>query len=63
MNFDTGKYLLRRARALIALDRPGKALEYLDDAEEKLLPSQRLKLAFVNIARADAYMQLQRPQY
>ena len=63
MNFDTGKYLLRRARALIALGRPGKALEYLDDAEEKLLPSQRLKLAFVNIARADAYMKLKRPEY
>lgn len=63
MNFDTGKYLLRRARALIALERPGKALEYLDDAEEKLLPTQRLKLAFVNIARADAYMKLKRPEY
>src|SRR5258707_5436220 len=63
MNFDAGKYLLRRARALIALDRPGKALEYLDDAEDKLLATQRLKLAFVNIARADAYMKLKRPEY
>ncbi|HXR66135.1 MAG TPA: hypothetical protein VN729_09430 [Ktedonobacteraceae bacterium] len=36
---------------------------YLDDAEEKLQPAQRLKLAFVNIARADAYMKLQRPQH
>ena len=63
MSFGSGKYLLRRARALIALGRPGKALEFLDDAEDELEATQKLKLAFLNIARAECYMQLKRPEF
>jgi tetratricopeptide (TPR) repeat protein len=63
MSFGSGKYLLRRARALIALERPGKALEFLDDAEELLEPTQKLKLAFLNIARAECHMKLKRPEF
>jgi len=63
MNFGAGKYLLRRARALIALERPGKALEYLDEADAHFSPSQRSKTSFVNIARAEASMNLKRPEF
>lgn len=63
MSFGSGKYLLRRARALIALGRPGKALEFLDDAEDELEATQKLKLAFLNIARAECYMQLKHPDF
>lgn len=62
MNFGSGKYLLRRARTLIALERPGKALEFLDDAEDELNPTQKLKLAFINIARAECYIRLKHPE-
>lgn len=51
------------SRALIALERPGKALEFLDNAEDELEPTQKLKLAFLNIARAECYMKLKRPEF
>jgi transcriptional regulator with XRE-family HTH domain len=63
IKFSIGKYLLERSDALIALGRPAKALELLDDAEIGLDPTQRRRIAYLNILRADAYMKLKRPEF
>ncbi len=63
LRFTTGRYLFTRGSALLALKRPAVALEYLDDAEETLDLSQKRRLAYINILRAEAYMRLKRPEY
>jgi tetratricopeptide (TPR) repeat protein len=63
MNFSLGKYQLIKARSLLALERPGKALECLDEAAERIDPDQRRRLAYLDILRAECYLKLKRPQY
>ena len=63
MNFGRGKYQLIKARTLLAVDRPGKALECLDEAEEGISVHEKRRLAFLDIMRADCYTKLKRPEY
>jgi DNA-binding XRE family transcriptional regulator len=63
LRFTTGRYLFTRGSALLALKRPSAALEYLDTAESLLDASQRRRLAYVTILRAEAYLRLRRPEY
>jgi transcriptional regulator with XRE-family HTH domain len=63
LRFTTGRYLFTRGSALLALKRPSVALEFLDSAEDVLDQSQKRRLAYVNILRAEAYMRLKRPEY
>lgn len=63
MNFSEGKYQLIKARTLIALHRPGKALESLDEAETGIDPKERRRLAFLDIMRAECYVKMKRPEY
>ncbi|MGH2507657.1 MAG: helix-turn-helix domain-containing protein [Ktedonobacteraceae bacterium] len=62
IKFNTGKYLLEKADALITLGRPAKALGILDGVEDELDPTQKRRLAYLNILRAEAYMKLKRPE-
>jgi transcriptional regulator with XRE-family HTH domain len=63
ITFNTGKYLLDRADALMSLGRPSKALEVLDDAEELTNTNQRRRIAYLNILRAECYIRLKKPDY
>jgi hypothetical protein len=62
VKFDYGKYLLEYADVLIALKRPGKALEVLNDASEEIDTSLRRRHAYINILQAEALMRSKRPQ-
>jgi hypothetical protein len=61
IRFSMGKYLTEKADAFIVLGRPGKALEVLDDAEDATDPTQRRRLAYIDILRAEANMRLKKP--
>lgn len=63
MNFSIGKYQLIKARTLLALSRPGKALESLDEAEVGINQRERRRLAILNIFRAECYIKMKRPEY
>ncbi len=62
IRFGKGKYLAERADALIVLGRPGKALEVLDDAEDGTDSSERRRLSYINILRAEANIRLKKPE-
>lgn len=63
MNFSVGKYHLIKARTLIALNRPGKALECLEDAQSDITPNERRRLAFLDIMWAECYTKMKRAEY
>lgn len=63
MNFSAGKYQLIKARTLLALNRPGKALECLDDAEADISQKERRRLAILTIFQAECYIKMKRPEY
>ncbi|HXR66319.1 MAG TPA: hypothetical protein VN729_10365, partial [Ktedonobacteraceae bacterium] len=63
MNFSEGKYQLIKARTLLTLNRTGKALECLDDAEAGINQRERRRLAILNIFRAECYIKMKRPEY
>lgn len=63
VKYHTGKYLTEKAEALIALGRPAKAIEVLDDAEEGTDVSETRRLAYIDVLRAEANMKLRNPQY
>ena len=63
MNFSRGKYQLIKARTLLALNRPGKALASLDEAEAGINQRERRRLAILNIFRAECYIKAKRPEY
>ena len=63
MNFSLEKYQLIKARSLMALERPGKALECLDEAAERIDSTHSRRRAYLDILRAECYLHLKRPQY
>ncbi len=50
-------------KGLDSIGRPAKALEALDEAEVSEEPTQKRYTTYLNILRAEAYMQLKRPQF
>lgn len=62
VRFSTGKYLIEKADALLTLGRPGKALEVLDDAEEGTDSTQKRRLAYIDILRAEANLRFKKPE-
>lgn len=63
VHFNVGMYFRERSDALLAIGRPAKALEALDDAEMAEDPTQKRYLTYLNILRAEAYMKLKHPQF
>jgi hypothetical protein len=62
VRFNYGRYCLERADALIALKSPSAALRQLSEAEENLAPDQKRRMGYINILRAEAYMNLEKPK-
>jgi tetratricopeptide (TPR) repeat protein len=63
IRFDTGKFLLEQAEALIHLGHPDKALDILDQAEETIDRSQTRRVAYIDILRASAYIHMRKPEW
>ncbi|HEY0756862.1 MAG TPA: hypothetical protein VGD98_23115 [Ktedonobacteraceae bacterium] len=63
LRMDYGKFLLDSADVLISLGRYGKALEYLDSAEEYIDPSRPRRYAQTQILRAESAIKAKRPDY
>jgi tetratricopeptide (TPR) repeat protein len=63
INFDYSKYLTYRADALICLNRPIKALEYIKEAEDLTDPSSKRYISYLKILRAESYVKRKRPEY
>lgn len=58
-----GTYRIHQADMFIDLGRPGKALDYLDDAERLVHPSKRRLRVLIDIFRARCYMEQKHPEY
>lgn len=63
LRMDYGKFLMDSADVLISLGRYGKALEYLDRAEEYIDPSRPRRYAQTQILRAESTIKSKRPDY
>ncbi len=63
IKFGKGTYLLYRGETLIHLKRPMKALEFLDDAERYIGSSKRRLLVYLDILRAECYIEMKKPEY
>lgn len=63
LRMDYGKFLMDSADALISLGRYGKAIEYLDQAEEYIDPSRPRRYAQTQILRAESTIKSRRPDY
>lgn len=63
ISFGKDDYLLDRAYTLTALGRPTKAVELLEDAERYINPSSKRHLVFLDILRAECYIEQKRPEY
>jgi len=63
LKFGKGSFFIYRAYALIEMNRPVKALEYLDDAERSINPSKKRLLLYLETERARCYIQKKKPEY
>lgn len=63
LRMDYGKFLLDSADTLISLERYGKAIEYLDEAEEYIDLSRPRRYAYIQILRAESMIKAKRPDY
>lgn len=63
IKFGKGSYYLGRAGAFLAMKRPAKALEYIDDAERYINPTKKRLLVYLDILRARCYIELRNPEY
>ncbi len=63
LRMDYGKFLMDSADVLISLGRYGKALEYLDEAEEYIDPSRPRRYAQIQILRAESAIKSKRHDY
>jgi tetratricopeptide (TPR) repeat protein len=58
-----GRYFLERADALLAMGRPVKALDLLDEADDGIAPNQSRRRAYITILRAEASMRKKQPAF
>jgi tetratricopeptide (TPR) repeat protein len=63
VKLNRGRYFLERADALLAMGRPVKALNLLDEADEGIAPNQSRRRAYITILRAEAYMGKKQPEF
>lgn len=63
IKFGKGTYLIGKGELLIHMNRPVKALEYLDDAERHISSSQRRLYMYLDIVRARCFIEMKRPEY
>jgi len=63
INFGRGTYLIGKGELFLHMNRPVKALEYLDDAEQRIGLSQKRLHAYLDIVRAKCYAKMKKPEY
>jgi tetratricopeptide (TPR) repeat protein len=63
VKINRGRYFLERADALLAMKKPAKALDLLDEADDGIAPNQSRRRAYITILRAEAYMGKNRPEF
>lgn len=63
IKFGKGPYLIHRAEALIRLNRPAKALDFIEDAERHIGSTKKRYHVFMNILRAKCYAEMKKPEY
>ncbi len=63
MSFGKNDFFLDKAYVLNTLNRHSKALEYLDDAERYVQTTGKRHLVFLDIKRAECYIEQKKPEY
>jgi hypothetical protein len=63
ISFGKDDYLLDKAYTLVAFGRPAKALELIDDAERYITSENRRHLVYLDILRAECYIEQKKPDY